>query len=108
MAVRSLAGMDTQRHLSGDICANGHGCQSPAMQHRSSGCVGANVQLDQDRIQSYGVLVTTSTDVSGPNRPQFLDRNWYVCGQNFAPGTQMTGELEAVIDFIVAKIGGSC
>jgi hypothetical protein len=47
-------------------------------------------------------------DVTGLNRPQFLDRNWYVCGQGRTPGTQLTGQLEDVVDLAVAEIGASC
>lgn len=70
--------------------------------------VGINLQDAQNAMQQLGVFFTTSTDASGLGRSQVIDNNWVVCGQNFPPGTQMTGDLEGKIDFTVAKIGESC
>ena len=70
--------------------------------------VGINLQDAQNAMQQLGVFFTTSTDASGLGRAQIMDNNWIVCGQNFPPGTQMTGDLEGAIDFTVAKIGESC
>jgi len=70
--------------------------------------VGINLQDAQNAIQQLGVFFTTSTDASGLGRSQLIDSNWVVCGQNFPPGTQMSGDLEGKIDFTVAKIGESC
>lgn len=71
--------------------------------------VGANLQDAQDAIQSltdFGIAVTTSTDATGEDRAQVLDRNWKVCSQNVSAGTPIV--VGTLIDFGTVKLDESC
>lgn len=63
-----------------------------------------NLQAAQDEIQKYGVFFSRSSDATGMDRSQLIDRNWIVVKQTPLPGQPVT-ELEAVLS--VVKIGES-
>jgi hypothetical protein len=72
--------------------------------------VGMNLQVAQDRVQTYGIFYSTSHDVAG-HRMQLVDSNWKVCDQTPPVGTRMRGtvsEFEGKIDFGVVKMAESC
>ncbi|WP_278266149.1 calcium-binding protein [Nocardia sp. AG03] len=58
-----------------------------------------NLQDAQDAIQAAGVFFSRSTDATGKDRAQIVDRNWIVVAQNPAPGTAF-GEGEAVLSVV--------
>lgn len=71
--------------------------------------VGAGLQDAQDAIQRLTgneIFFTSSHDVSGKGRHQILDRDWKVCGQNIAAGTQIQAGVK--IDFGVVKLAENC
>lgn len=71
--------------------------------------VGKNLQAAQDDIQRVSgnpVFITFSHDATGQERHQILDRNWKVCSQNVAPGTQVQDTTK--ITFAVVKLDESC
>jgi hypothetical protein len=71
--------------------------------------VGAGLQDAQDAIQKLTgdeIFFTSSHDVSGKGRHQILDRDWKVCSQNIAAGTQIQPGVK--IDFGVVKLAESC
>ncbi len=61
-----------------------------------------NLQDAQNAIQAAGVFFSRSSDATGRDRSQLVDRNWIVVGQNPSPGTPF-GEGEAVLSAV--KIG---
>lgn len=70
---------------------------------------GKDLQTAQDDIQALTgneLFFTSSTDATGQDRFQVLDRNWIVCSQVPAAGSTITAE--STIDFSVVKIGESC
>ena len=71
--------------------------------------VGSGLQNAQDAIQKLTgniIFFTSSHDVSGRGRHQILDRDWKVCDQNVAAGTQI--QAGAKIDFGVVKLAEAC
>jgi hypothetical protein len=70
---------------------------------------GKDLQGAQDDIQSVtdgGIFYSDSHDVSGQDREQVLDRNWQVCTQDPAPGTEITPDTK--IDFGVVRDTEQC
>lgn len=67
--------------------------------------IGQNLQQAQDAIQAltnFAIPLSTSTDLTGENRSQVMDRNWQVCSSSPAPGEAlMPGTL---VDFGVVRI----
>ncbi|MEV4317122.1 PASTA domain-containing protein [Actinocrispum sp. NPDC049592] len=81
----------------------------PAKQWAMPNLVGSNLQQAQDQMQKLTgdpVFLTTSHDATGQKRHQVLDKNWKVCSQSVAPGTQIT--LDSPIDFGAVKNEESC
>ncbi len=81
----------------------------PAKQWAMPNLVGSNLQQAQDQMQKLTgdpVFLTTSHDATGQKRQQVLDKNWKVCSQSVAPGTQIT--LDSPIDFGAVKNEESC
>ena len=71
--------------------------------------VGSVLQDAQDAIQKLTgnvVFFTGSHDAGGRGRHQILDRDWKVCDQNVAPGTQI--QAGSKIDFGVVKLAERC
>jgi hypothetical protein len=71
--------------------------------------VGKDLQAAQDDIQRVSgnpLFITHSHDATGQERHQILDRNWTVCSQNVAPGTQVQDTTN--ITFNVVKLDESC
>lgn len=71
--------------------------------------VGSNLQDAQNAVQAltgYEIPITTSHDESGAGREQVLDRNWRVCSQNVAAGTEIRVGTE--IDFGAVKDDERC
>ena len=71
--------------------------------------VGSVLQDAQDAIQKLTgnvVFFTGSHDVGGRGRHQILDRDWKVCDQNVAAGTQI--QAGSKIDFGVVKLAEKC
>ncbi|WP_406393361.1 hypothetical protein OG806_22650 [Streptomyces sp. NBC_00882] len=67
--------------------------------------VGKSLQDAQDTAQAHGFFLLDSTDATGMDRFQVLDRNWVVCSQVPEPGKHPT---DATGTFDVVKIGESC
>ena len=70
--------------------------------------VGKGLQDAQDDIQRVSgdpVFFSHSHDLIG-SRNQILDRNWKVCDQNVAPGTNASPIQH--IDFGVVKLDETC
>ena len=66
---------------------------------------GKDLQTAQDSIQSLtndAIFFTDSHDATGQGRHQILDRDWQVCDQDPAPGTQITSDTN--IDFGVVRV----
>lgn len=74
--------------------------------------VGKGLQEAQDDIQRVSgnpVFITRSSDASGQNRRQILDRNWVVCSQNIPAGTNVsTDHRKTDIVFASVKVGERC
>ncbi len=72
--------------------------------------IGGNLQDAQNAIQSltgYRKFYSGSTDLTGQDRRQILDRNWQVCTSTPPPGETFTEDT--AIDFGVVRIDGeSC
>lgn len=65
---------------------------------------GQDLQTAQDAIQSLtndGIVISTSHDATGAGRHQIFDRDWQVCTQNVAPGSQISANSD--IDFGVVR-----
>jgi hypothetical protein len=70
---------------------------------------GHNLQGAQDAIQSLtdeAIWYTSSHDVTGEGRGQWLDRDWKVCTQNVAPGRRIGKGTK--IDFGVVRVSEPC
>ncbi|AXL93583.1 hypothetical protein C4J65_31625 [Streptomyces sp. CB09001] len=67
--------------------------------------VGKGLQSAQDEAQAAGFYLLTSHDALGRGRNQLLDRNWKVCAQSPASGTQPT---DTEVDFSTVKLEESC
>lgn len=71
--------------------------------------VGAGLQDAQDAIQKLTgneIFFSSSHDVNGKGRHQILDRDWKVCDQNIAAGTEIKAGTK--IDFGVVKLAEKC
>jgi hypothetical protein len=71
--------------------------------------VGSGLQDAQDAIQKLTgnkIFFTGSHDAGGRGRHQVLDRDWKVCNQNIAAGTQIQAGVK--IDFGVVKLSERC
>lgn len=72
--------------------------------------IGKDLQGAQDEIQSITggkVWYSGSTDLTGQDRAQIIDRNWVVCTSTPPPGAPFTTTTE--INFGVVKMNGeSC
>ncbi|MFC0548918.1 PASTA domain-containing protein [Kutzneria chonburiensis] len=71
--------------------------------------VGSGLQDAQDAIQKLTdnkIFFTSSHDAGGRGRHQVLDRDWKVCNQNIAAGTQIQAGVK--IDFGVVKLSERC
>lgn len=66
---------------------------------------GETLQAAQDAAQAAGFYDLTSTDATGAERMQLLDRNWQVCAQTPSPGSHPT---DTTVDFSTVKIEESC
>ncbi|MFE5600710.1 hypothetical protein ACFQ8O_16185 [Streptomyces coelicoflavus] len=66
---------------------------------------GRGLQSAQDEAQAAGFYLLTSHDALGRGRNQLLDRNWKVCAQSPASGTQPT---DTEVDFSTVKLEESC
>jgi hypothetical protein len=86
------------------------GPTTPLVQHWAMpNEVGAVLQDAQDAVQKLTgneIFFTSSHDVSGRGRHQVLDRDWKVCSQNIAPGSQIQAGVK--IDFGVVKLAERC
>ena len=72
--------------------------------------VGATLQDAQNQIQTLGVFLSISHDMTG-NRNQLLDANWRVCDQNPVAGTPVQGlasDWEGKVDFGAVKLEETC
>ncbi|GAA3440321.1 PASTA domain-containing protein [Kutzneria kofuensis] len=83
---------------------------SPLIHHWAMpNLVGSGLQDAQDAIQKLTgneIFFSGSHDVSGKGRHQILDRDWKVCSQNIAAGTQIQAGVK--IDFGVVKLAEQC
>lgn len=68
--------------------------------------IGINLQEAQDYLQSLGSYLLDQEDASGAGRIQILDRNWYVCSQQPAPGTEVP--IETVVTLYSVKLDERC
>lgn len=72
--------------------------------------IGSNLQDAQNAIQALtdnAVFYTGSTDLTGEDRNQVMDRNWQVCTSTPPPGTTFSQDTK--IDFGVVRTDGeSC
>ena len=71
--------------------------------------VGKILQTAQDdlqRVSGNPLYYSSSSDASGADRLQVLDRNWKVCSQNVAPGAMVNSQT--TVDFAVVKLDESC
>jgi hypothetical protein len=71
--------------------------------------VGKNLQEAQDAIQEltdFEIPITSSHDATGAGREQLLDRNWKVCSQNIAAGTEISSASR--IDFGAVRTDERC
>lgn len=66
---------------------------------------GQTLQAAQDAAQEAGFYGLTSSDATGADRMQILDRGWQVCAQTPAAGTHPT---DTIIDFSTVKVDESC
>lgn len=78
--------------------------QAPKAPSIMPSVVGMNLQDAQDLIQTTGVFFSKSSDCTGRDRMQILDRDWQVVAQTPAAGAEF-GENEAVLG--VVKYGES-
>lgn len=72
--------------------------------------VGQQLQRAQDDLQSISgktFFYTGSTDAAGQGRLQILDRDWKVCTQSIAPGTQVSVD-DRSISFGAVKLDEDC
>lgn len=67
--------------------------------------VGKSLQDAQDTAQAHGFYLLDSTDATGMDRFQVLDRNWVVCSQMPEPGRHST---DVTVTFDVVKDDESC
>ena len=67
--------------------------------------VGLDLQLAQDTLQAGGWYLISSTDETGKDRMQVLDRNWVVVEQVPPAGTQAS--FTKTIELVVVKEGES-
>lgn len=68
--------------------------------------VGQVLQAAQDNAQAAGFFLLGSTDALGQSRMQVLDRNWKVCSQAPAAGTQAATSTKIV--FNTVKLEEAC
>ncbi|MFB6518745.1 hypothetical protein [Streptomyces sp. NPDC056401] len=68
--------------------------------------VGQVLQTAQDGAQAAGFFLLGSTDALGRHRMQVLDRNWKVCSQAPAAGTQAATDTKIVFDTV--KLEEAC
>ncbi|MFD5143157.1 hypothetical protein [Streptomyces sp. NPDC058401] len=68
--------------------------------------VGQVLQTAQDNAQAAGFFLLGSTDALGRSRMQVLDRNWKVCSQAPAAGTQ--ADTSTKIVFNTVKLEEAC
>lgn len=71
--------------------------------------VGTGLQAAQDamqRLTGNPIFITKSHDASGAGRMQVSDRNWKVCSQTPAAGTEFTADTS--IDFGAVKLEERC
>lgn len=66
---------------------------------------GETLQAAQDAAQAAGFYGLTSSDATGAERMQLLDRNWQVCAQTPAAGSHPT---DTTVDFSTVKTEESC
>ncbi|MFD5397768.1 DUF3761 domain-containing protein [Streptomyces sp. NPDC127097] len=67
---------------------------------------GSNLQEAQDDAQGRGIYLLESRDLSVRHRAQMWDRNWQVCAQEPAAGSDMADT--ETLTFTVVKTGESC
>ncbi|MFJ4717411.1 PASTA domain-containing protein [Streptomyces sp. NPDC088785] len=68
--------------------------------------VGMGLQAAQDKAQAAGFSILTSHDALGRGRMQAFDRNWKVCGQSVAAGTEVPATT--MLDLGAVKTDESC
>lgn len=66
---------------------------------------GKSLQDAQDTAQAAGFWTLTSSDATGMERMQVLDRNWKVCSQTPAAGEHPT---TVTVNFEAVKLDESC
>ncbi|MET9835232.1 PASTA domain-containing protein [Streptomyces sp. NPDC006385] len=66
---------------------------------------GKSLQEAQDTAQANGFYLLTSSDATGRDRAQVVDRNWMVCSQVPAPGQH---PRDVTVNFSVVRFGESC
>ncbi len=66
---------------------------------------GKDLQAAQDAAQAAGFFLLTSSDATGQDRMQILDRNWVVCSQTPGPGKHPTS---TTVNFDSVKDGEPC
>lgn len=70
--------------------------------------VGIDLQAAQDAVQQLTGfrVVVASHDRTGADRTQVVDREWVVCTQSVAAGSELAPD--AMVDFGVVATGESC
>lgn len=70
--------------------------------------VGTDLQAAQDAVQQLTGFraVLASHDRTGANRSQVFDRDWIVCTQSLAGGSEIGPDT--MVDFGVVEQGESC
>ncbi|MET8824774.1 hypothetical protein ABZX40_17890 [Streptomyces sp. NPDC004610] len=66
---------------------------------------GQDLQAAQDAAQEAGFYILTSSDATGQERMQVMDRNWIVCSQTPEPGEH---DITTTVNFDTVKDGESC
>ncbi|WP_405676896.1 hypothetical protein OG292_19840 [Streptomyces sp. NBC_01511] len=66
---------------------------------------GRTLQAAQDAAQEAGFFALTSSDLTGAERMQVLDRNWQVCTQSPKAGSH---PADTTVDFGAVKTTESC
>ncbi|MFD3521746.1 hypothetical protein [Streptomyces sp. NPDC058653] len=78
---------------------------APAETAQLPDLTGETLQAAQDTAQASGFYGLTSSDATGADRMQILDRGWQVCSQTPAPGEHPT---DTIIDFSTVKTEETC
>lgn len=63
-------------------------------------------QDDIQRVTGDPLFITFSSDATGAGRHQILDRDWTVCSQTVAAGSQFSADTR--ISFAVVRTSETC